>query len=38
MRGSGDLAEHSESIKLLHVLRPFAVAMAGANEVDPFKD
>jgi tRNA-splicing ligase RtcB (3'-phosphate/5'-hydroxy nucleic acid ligase) len=32
------LAEHSGSIKVLHTLRPFAVAMAGENEFDPFKD
>ena len=32
------LAEHAGSIKVLHTLRPFAVAMAGENEFDPFKD
>lgn len=32
------LAEHSGSIKVLHTLRPFAVAMAGEGEFDPFKD
>lgn len=32
------LAYHSESVKVLHTLRPFAVAMAGAGEFDPFKD
>jgi tRNA-splicing ligase RtcB len=32
------LAEHARSIKVLHPLRPFAVAMAGENEFDPFKD
>jgi tRNA-splicing ligase RtcB len=32
------LAEHAGSIKVLHKLRPFAVAMAGDNEFDPFKD
>jgi tRNA-splicing ligase RtcB len=32
------LAEHSGSIKVQHTLRPFAVAMAGGNEFDPFKD
>jgi tRNA-splicing ligase RtcB len=32
------LAEHAGSIKVLHTLRPFAVAMAGAGEFDPFKD
>jgi tRNA-splicing ligase RtcB len=32
------LAEHAGTIKVLHRLRPFAVAMAGAGEFDPFKD
>jgi tRNA-splicing ligase RtcB len=32
------LAEHTGSIKILHTLRPFAVAMAGSGEFDPFKD
>lgn len=32
------LAAHDDTIRILHVLRPFAVAMAGANEADPFKD
>jgi len=32
------LAEHASTAKLLHTLRPFAVAMAGAGEFDPFKD
>lgn len=32
------LAEHARTIKILHILRPFAVAMAGAEEFDPFKD
>ena len=32
------LAHHARSIKVLHKLRPFAVAMAGAGEIDPFKD
>jgi len=32
------LAQHAGSIKVLHTLRPFAVAMAGENEFDPFKD
>jgi tRNA-splicing ligase RtcB (3'-phosphate/5'-hydroxy nucleic acid ligase) len=32
------LAEHSGSVKVLHTLRPFAVAMAGEGEFDPFKD
>jgi tRNA-splicing ligase RtcB (3'-phosphate/5'-hydroxy nucleic acid ligase) len=32
------IAEHAGTIKVLHTLRPFAVAMAGAGEFDPFKD
>lgn len=32
------LAYHSKSTRVVHTLRPFAVAMAGANEVDPWKD
>jgi tRNA-splicing ligase RtcB len=32
------LAHHAGSVKVLHTLRPFAVAMAGAGEFDPFKD
>jgi tRNA-splicing ligase RtcB len=32
------LAHHSNSVKVLHTLRPFAVAMAGTAEFDPFKD
>jgi tRNA-splicing ligase RtcB len=32
------LAHHVGSVKVLHTLRPFAVAMAGAGEFDPFKD
>lgn len=32
------LAHHAGSIKILHTLRPFAVAMAGRNEFDPWKD
>jgi tRNA-splicing ligase RtcB len=32
------LAHHGGSIKVLHTLRPFAVAMAGEGEFDPFKD
>jgi tRNA-splicing ligase RtcB len=31
------LAHHAGTIKVLHTLRPFAVAMAG-NEADPWKD
>jgi len=25
-------------VKVIHTLRPFAVAMAGSGEFDPFKD
>jgi tRNA-splicing ligase RtcB len=32
------LAEHGDSIRVLHTLKPLGVAMAGANEFDPFKD
>jgi len=32
------LAQHSKSVNVLHTLRPFAVAMAGEGEFDPFKD
>jgi tRNA-splicing ligase RtcB len=32
------LAEHGKSIRILHTLTPVGVAMAGANEFDPFKD
>ena len=32
------LAEHGETIRVLHTLRPLGVAMAGANEFDPYKD
>jgi tRNA-splicing ligase RtcB len=32
------LAYHAKTIKVLHTLRPFAVAMAGEGEFDPFKD
>ena len=32
------LTKHAGSIKILHTLRPFAVAMAGSGEFDPFKD
>ena len=32
------LAQHHESINILHTLRPFAVAMAGSEVVDPFRD
>ena len=32
------LAEHADSIRVLHTLNPIAVAMAGKDEFDPFKD
>jgi tRNA-splicing ligase RtcB (3'-phosphate/5'-hydroxy nucleic acid ligase) len=32
------LARHAGTIRVQHTLRPFAVAMAGAGEFDPFKD
>jgi tRNA-splicing ligase RtcB (3'-phosphate/5'-hydroxy nucleic acid ligase) len=32
------LAEHAGSVRVLHTLRPFAVAMAGEGEFDPWKD
>ena len=32
------LTAHAGSIKVLHTLQPFAVAMAGKGEFDPFKD
>jgi tRNA-splicing ligase RtcB len=32
------LAEHLDTIIVRHVLRPFAVVMAGEGEFDPFKD
>jgi tRNA-splicing ligase RtcB len=32
------IAEHAGTVRVLHTLRPFAVAMAGAREFDPFKD
>jgi tRNA-splicing ligase RtcB (3'-phosphate/5'-hydroxy nucleic acid ligase) len=32
------LSAHAGTIKILHTLRPFAVAMAGAGEIDPWKD
>ena len=32
------LAEHGETIRVLHTLTPLGVAMAGANEFDPYKD
>ena len=32
------LAAHQSSVKILHTLTPVGVAMAGANEFDPYKD
>ncbi|ACL59130.1 RtcB family protein [Methylobacterium nodulans] len=32
------LAQHEGTIRILHTLRPFAVAMAGEGEFDPYKD
>lgn len=32
------LEHHQDSIRILHVLRPVGVAMAGENENDPYKD
>src|SRR5262252_7727224 len=32
------LARHAGTVKIEHTLRPFAVAMAGADVFDPFKD
>ncbi len=32
------LAFHAESVRVLHTLTPLGVAMAGENEVDPYKD
>jgi tRNA-splicing ligase RtcB len=32
------LAHHAATIRILHTLRPIGVAMAGANEYDPYKD
>jgi len=32
------LTEHGDSIRILHTLTPIGVAMAGANEFDPYKD
>jgi tRNA-splicing ligase RtcB (3'-phosphate/5'-hydroxy nucleic acid ligase) len=37
-RLSDVLAEHGRSIRILHWLTPIGVAMAGANEFDPYKD
>lgn len=32
------LAHHEGTIRILHTLKPLGVAMAGANEFDPYKD
>lgn len=32
------LAHHKRSIRVLHTLTPVGVAMAGENEIDPYKD
>jgi tRNA-splicing ligase RtcB len=32
------LAAHADSIRVKHTLRPLAVAMAGRDEYDPYKD
>lgn len=32
------LAHHAGMVKVLHTLRPFAVAMAGDDTFDPWKD
>ncbi len=32
------LGAHAASIKILHTLTPLGVAMAGAGELDPYKD
>ena len=32
------LAAHGNSVRILHTLTPVGVAMAGANEFDPYKD
>lgn len=32
------LAAHSDRVRVLHRLRPFAVVMAGADVIDPYKD
>jgi tRNA-splicing ligase RtcB len=30
--------EHDGTIRVLHTLRPFAIARAGPGEFDPYKD
>lgn len=32
------LRQHSNTIRIIHTLRPMGVAMAGENEFDPYKD
>ncbi len=32
------LAQHGDTIRVIHVLKPLGVAMAGADEFDPYKD
>ena len=32
------LVHHAETIRVQHRLKPFAVAMAGPDERDPYKD
>ena len=32
------LAEHADTIEIKEVLKPIIVCMAGANEVDPYRD
>jgi hypothetical protein len=32
------LQAHSDSVSIVHVLKPLGVAMAGAHEFDPYKD
>jgi tRNA-splicing ligase RtcB len=32
------IAQHAGTVKVLHTLRPFAVAMAGTRELDPWQD
>jgi tRNA-splicing ligase RtcB (3'-phosphate/5'-hydroxy nucleic acid ligase) len=32
------LAHHADSVRILHTLTPVGVAMAGANEFDPYRD
>lgn len=34
----GVLDAHSDTIEVLHVLKPIGVCMAGADEFDPYKD